>query len=86
MRADTLAIHGGFAGDDMNLMVNGRNTDITDALTVGELLTGEDVKMPEMVSVELKGQILKRSEFETTRLKDDDRVEFLYFMGGGKCL
>jgi sulfur carrier protein len=70
----------------MNLVVNGRNTDITDTLTISELLTKEDVKMPQMVSVELNGQILKRSEFETTKLKDDDKVEFLYYMGGGTCL
>ncbi len=70
----------------MNLVVNGKNTDITDGLTVSELLTKEDVKMPQMVSVELNGKILKRSEFETTKLKDDDKVEFLYFMGGGTCL
>jgi len=69
----------------MNLLVNGKNTDITDVLTVSELLIREDVKMPQMVSVELNGQILKRSEFETTRLKDDDKVEFLYYMGGGTC-
>jgi len=70
----------------MNLVVNGKNTDITDSLTVSELLTKEDVKMPQMVSVELNGQILKRSEFETTKLKDNDKVEFLYYMGGGTCL
>ncbi len=70
----------------MNLVVNGKNTDITDTLTVSELLTKEDVKMPQMVSVELNGQILKRSEFTTTKLKDDDKVEFIYYMGGGSCL
>ena len=70
----------------MNLVVNGKNTDVTDSLTVSELLTKEDVKMPQMVSVELNGQILKRSEFETTKLKDNDKVEFLYYMGGGTCL
>ncbi len=70
----------------MNLVVNGKNTDITDTLTISELLAKEDVKMPQMVSVELNGQILKRSEFVTTKLKDDDQVEFLYYMGGGTCL
>ena len=70
----------------MNLVVNGKNTDITDTLTISELLAKEDVKMPQMVSVELNGQILKRSEFETTKLKDNDKVEFLYYMGGGTCL
>jgi sulfur carrier protein len=70
----------------MNLIVNGKNTDASDNLTVTELLTEEDVKMPQMVSVELNGRILKRSEFETTSLKDNDKVEFLYYMGGGTCL
>jgi sulfur carrier protein len=39
--------------------------------------------MPDMVSVELNGKILKRSDFETTALNEGDKVEFLYFMGGG---
>jgi sulfur carrier protein len=67
----------------MNLVVNGKDTNITDGLTISELLVEENVKMPQMVSVELNGQILKRSEFDRTVLKDDDKVEFLYFMGGG---
>ncbi len=70
----------------MNLVVNGKNADITGSLTVSDLLKKEDVKIPQMVSVELNGRILKRSEFETTKLKDDDKVEFLYYMGGGTCL
>jgi sulfur carrier protein len=67
----------------MNLVVNGKQTNITGGLTISELLVEENVKMPQMVSVELNGQILKRSEFDRTVLKDDDKVEFLYFMGGG---
>ena len=67
----------------MNLVVNGKETNITDGLTISELLVEENVKMPQMVSVELNGQILKRSEFDQTVLKDDDKIEFLYFMGGG---
>ena len=70
----------------MNIVVNGKNTDTSDGLTVSELLTKENVKMPEMVSVELNGQILKRGDFETTTLKNDDQVEFLYYMGGGSAV
>ncbi len=61
----------------MNLVVNGKETNITDGLTVSQLLVQENVKMPDMVSVELNGQILKRAKFEETILKDDDKVEFL---------
>ena len=68
----------------MKLIVNGKDNNFDTDLTVSELLTQQDVKMPQAVSVELNGQILKNSEFERTDLKDGDKVEFLYFMGGGK--
>jgi len=68
----------------MKLTVNGDDNDVRDALTVSELLTDQKVKMPDMVSVEVNGQILRRSDFETTALADGDKVEFLYFMGGGR--
>lgn len=67
----------------MNLVINGKETNITDGLTVNQLLAQENVQMPDMVSVELNGQILKRTKFDQTVLQDDDKVEFLYFMGGG---
>jgi len=67
----------------MRLVVNGNEVNCGDGLTVSELLVEQKVKMPDMVSVELNGQILRRSEFESTALKEEDKVEFLYFMGGG---
>jgi sulfur carrier protein len=68
----------------MNITVNGEQGEVKDAMTVSELLTDQNVKMPEMVSVELNGKILKRSEFDTSTLADGDSIEFLYFMGGGQ--
>lgn len=67
----------------MKIVANGEPVNCSDGLTVSKLLVEQKVKMPDMVSVELNGQILRRTEFETTTLKDDDKVEFLYFMGGG---
>ena len=67
----------------MRLIINGNEVDCTEDLTVSTLLVEQSVKMPEMVSVELNGQVLKRDTFDTTQLSEDDTVEFLYFMGGG---
>ena len=67
----------------MKLIMNGKESNLTDGSTISQLLIEQEVKMPEMVSVELNGQILKRSEFESTTLNEGDKVEFLYFMGGG---
>ena len=70
----------------MKLVVNGKETDSGESLTVSQLLIEQEVKMPEMVSVEVNGQILKRSEFDNTTLNKGDKVEFLYFMGGGNVI
>lgn len=71
----------------MNVKINGEETVLDEEkMTVTELLKDQQVKMPEMVSVELNGQILKRDEFDTADVKEGDELEFLYFMGGGSEL
>ena len=67
----------------MKITVNGKEISFTEDLILNKLLIRQNVKMPEMVSVELNGRILKRSDFDQTILKDADKVDFLYFMGGG---
>jgi len=68
----------------MKLKINGENEVIDqEQLSVSDLLVLKAVKMPEMVSVELNGDILDRDQFSTTQLNNEDEVEFLYFMGGG---
>jgi len=67
----------------MKITINGDETQVTDNLDIPGLLTERKVKMPDMVSVELNGEILERAAFASTRLKESDKVEFLYFMGGG---
>jgi sulfur carrier protein len=67
----------------MKLVVNGEDVDSQDGISVSELLVEQNVKMPDMVSVELNGSIVRRENFGATNLKESDKVEFLYFMGGG---
>jgi len=67
----------------MKIKVNDKEVELPDNTSITELLVVQNVKMPDMVSVELNGEILDRKAFETTVLKPGDKVEFLYFMGGG---
>lgn len=67
----------------MKLKINGNNTEVPEGLSVTLLLEQQKVKMPDMVSVEVNGEILERDSFEETILCDGDHIEFLYFMGGG---
>lgn len=68
----------------MEIILNGEAKSLEgDRLSVSELLKKMNVQMPEMVSVELNGEFLEREQYETSVVSDGDKVEFLYFMGGG---
>lgn len=68
----------------MNLTINGQAEALErEEISVVELLKVKEVKMPEMVAVQLNGKILDRDKFASTLVHENDQVEFLYFMGGG---
>lgn len=69
----------------MRLIINGEQKDFAqNRLNILELLTLEKVEMPDMVSVQLNDEFLRQPEYENTILKDNDNINFLYFMGGGQ--
>ena len=70
----------------MNLTVNGKPAAIAghEELSVTALLEELQVAQPGYVTVELNGKILEeRADFPTILVRDGDKIEFLYFMGGG---
>lgn len=69
----------------MELVVNGKTQVFEESgLNILNLLGLCEVKMPDMVSVQLNGEFVERAKFEEVTLKEKDEVEFLYFMGGGR--
>jgi sulfur carrier protein len=70
----------------MQLTVNGKQATIEgkESLTITALLDELQVKDALYVTVELNGDILDRPTFDATIVKNNDAVEFLYFMGGGR--
>lgn len=69
----------------MKISINGKETTITEnpERTIDSLLEELDVSQRLYVTVELNGEILDRSAYETTPVSEGDEIEFLYFMGGG---
>jgi sulfur carrier protein len=67
----------------MKLRVNGELKDIKNDITITEILEVEKVEAPDMVSVQLNGEFVDREKFSDTVLKENDEIDFLYFMGGG---
>jgi len=66
----------------MQVTINGKPEDVQ-ASTVLGVLKHKEVD-PHMVAVELNTQIVERDQLETTPIKDGDKLEFLFFMGGGE--
>lgn len=67
----------------MKLTVNGEPLDIEQPISVKELLVVAKADQPEYVTVQLNGEFVDHSGFESTMVTGGDTVEFLYFMGGG---
>ncbi len=68
----------------MNLKINGKSESLDQSsLTIAVLLQLKDVPDPDMVSVQLNGEILERDDFDSSSVVEGDEIEFLYFMGGG---
>ncbi len=66
----------------MLVKINGKSEDIHSE-TVLDLLKAKNIE-PQMVAVEVNDQVLDRDHLSTTRLKEGDQVEFLFYMGGGR--
>ena len=71
----------------MKLIVNGKKETINrEEITVVELLKEMNVKMPDMVSIQLNRDILLRKNYDSIYMNENDEVNFLYFMGGGEFI
>jgi sulfur carrier protein len=67
----------------MKIKVNGAAQEVAPGLNIADLLVGSNVGQPDMVSVQLNGEFVQRDRYTATTLKENDEVDFLYFMGGG---
>ncbi len=68
------------------IYVNGDVQEVNLPLNVSELIKQQDVQQPEMVSVQVNEEFAEREDWEHVQLKEGDKVDFLYFMGGGSEL
>jgi sulfur carrier protein len=69
----------------MKIKVNGKDQELNKTgISVFELLSENKIQNTTMVSVQLNGNFVKREEFHIVEVKDNDEIDFLFFMGGGK--
>ena len=66
----------------IKITLNGKPSEIQAGLKVLDLLTKWKIR-PELVTVEINETILQKLDYETTEIKENDHVEFVFYMGGG---
>lgn len=66
----------------MKLQINGEQRDFPEDFTVGTLIEHLGMKA-DRVAVELNMEIVSRPQWQTTSLKDGDKLEIVHFVGGG---
>lgn len=66
----------------MQVKINGKPEEVQGA-TVLDLLKAKNID-PHMVAVELNNTMLERDHLATTPVREGDKLEFLFYMGGGR--
>ena len=66
----------------MKVYVNGEARDLGGTPSLAELI--EQLDLPAArIAIELNREVVRRSDWGGTMLKDDDRIEIVHFVGGG---
>lgn len=66
----------------IEVQINGEKTKIAVGTTVATILKNKDVR-PEMVAVEVNGELLPKGAYNSYVLEAGDQMEFLFYMAGG---
>lgn len=67
----------------MLVTVAGEKKEIEQGTTIAKLIVDEKVENPDYVTVTVNDEFVESEDFDKTEIKENDVIEFLYFMGGG---
>lgn len=66
----------------MNIVVNGEIKEVKEDITIQELIEFLSIKVGVM-AVAVNMNIVKKDDWDSFKLSQDDKVELLQFVGGG---
>ncbi len=64
------------------MKVNGQQIELKNSISVYDFLVEQNYNV-DRVAIELNGEIISKTKFQSTTLKDSDEVEIVCFVGGG---
>jgi thiamine biosynthesis protein ThiS len=64
------------------IKVNGEPREVKENMSLPELVASLSLKA-EQVAIELNQKVVRRTQWASTLLQENDRVEIVHFVGGG---
>ena len=69
----------------LRVYLNGESKDVPDTSTLAQLVT--QLELPDRrIAIELNRTVVRRRDWESTSLSENDRIEIVHFVGGGSEL
>jgi len=66
----------------MKVFVNGESKELDGAPSLAQLVADLDLPAAR-IAIELNREVVRRNDWSSTMLKDEDRIEIVHFVGGG---
>jgi len=66
----------------MKIVVNGKELEVKNSINIEELLDNLKIK-DKVMAVAVNMEIVKKENWGSATLKENDKVELLHFVGGG---
>ena len=67
----------------MRVYINGESKELSGTSSLAELITQLDLP-PARIAIELNREVVRRNDWSSTMLREDDRIEIVHFVGGGR--
>ena len=66
----------------LRVFINGESKEIPGTPSLAELI--DQLELPAArIAIELNREVVRRSDWSSTILQEDDRIEIVHFVGGG---
>lgn len=72
------------SASSLRIHINGEPREVEDDTTLLQLVTSLSFKS-ERIAIELNGIVVRRADWDNTKLKTGDKVEIVHFVGGGRA-
>ena len=66
----------------MRILINGEAKECEEGISLSDLLDLLELP-PQRIAVELNREVVRRADWKSTILKNEDRLEIVHFVGGG---